>query len=320
MGILQAHFSGGEPLLRDDLKDLVAAAAGGGIYTNLITSGIGPGDGESRLRELQNAGLDHVQVSFQDAENTNADFIGGHKNAHAQKLRFARAAKELGMALTINAPIHRRNMENLPRIIEMAEELGADKFEAAHVQYYGWGLKNRAALMPTRDQVQSATLAVARAREELAGKMRIDYVVPDYYARRPKPCMGGWGRRMINIDPSGFILPCHAAQSIPGLKFARADETPLREAWFESDAFVRFRGTEWMAEPCRSCEFKTVDWGGCRCQSLAILGDASQTDPACEFSPHYGILLRAAEEESAAPAPVFIYRGSGASSRESPQV
>ena len=313
LGALHAHFSGGEPLLRPDLEAMTRAAADAGMYTNLITSGAGPGDAGARLRKLRDAGMEHAQVSFQDAEPENADLIGGFRGGHARKLEFARAALDCGMSLTVNAPIHRRNMPNLPRLIEMAAQLGADKFEAAHVQYYGWGLENRAALIPTRGQVDFATREVARARASHRGKMRIDYVVPDYYARRPKPCMGGWGRKMMNVDPAGFLLPCHAAQSIPGLIFANAREVSLREAWFESDAFARFRGTEWMPEPCRSCAHKTEDWGGCRCQALAILGDPAQTDPACEFSPSYGILARMAESESTADsaleaAPVFVYR------------
>jgi pyrroloquinoline quinone biosynthesis protein E len=212
------------------------------------------------------------------------------------------------MPLTINAVMHRRNLHELEAIIALAVELGAARLEVAHAQYYGWGLKNRAALMPTRAQLEAATAAVTAARERLEGVLAIDYVVPDYYARRPKACMGGWGRRFLNISPAGRVLPCHAAETIPGMRFDSVAERSLAEIWRESPAFRRFRGTAWMPEPCRSCERREIDWGGCRCQALALAGDAAATDPACELSPHHAALAAAAEHESAAPAPDFVYR------------
>jgi len=204
--------------------------------------------------------------------------------------------------------MHRHNLGELEAIVALAQELGASRLEVAHTQYYGWGLRNRAALMPTRAQLEAATATVTAARERLKGVLAIDYVVPDYYARRPKACMGGWGRRFLNIAPSGRVLPCHAAETIPGMKFDSVTERPLAAIWRASPAFARFRGTGWMPEPCRSCDRREIDWGGCRCQALALAGDAAATDPACELSPHHAALAAAAERESAGAVPDFVYR------------
>jgi pyrroloquinoline quinone biosynthesis protein E len=212
------------------------------------------------------------------------------------------------MPLTINAVMHRHNLHELEAIIALAVDLGASRLEVAHTQYYGWGLANRAALMPARAQLEAATATVTAARERLKGVLAIDYVVPDYYARRPKACMGGWGRRFLNVSPTGRVLPCHAAETIPGMRFDSVTERPLAEIWQSSPAFERFRGTAWMPEPCRSCDRREIDWGGCRCQALALAGDAAATDPACELSPHHAGLVAAAERESAAPAPGLVYR------------
>jgi pyrroloquinoline quinone biosynthesis protein E len=249
-----------------------------------------------------------VQISIQGVEPAAADRVAGHRSAQAKKRAACAAVREAGMPLTINAVMHRQNLHELEAVIALAVELGAARLEVAHAQYYGWGLRNRAALMPARAQLEAATATVAAARARLAGVLAIDYVVPDYYARRPKACMGGWGRRFLNVSPSGRVLPCHAAETIPGMSFDSAAERPLAEIWRDSPAFARFRGTDWMAEPCRSCERREIDWGGCRCQALALAGDAAATDPACELSPHHGSLAAAAERESAAPAPDFAYR------------
>jgi pyrroloquinoline quinone biosynthesis protein E len=307
LGVLQVHLSGGEPASRRDLADIVAAAHGAGLYTNLITSAIGL-DGK-RLALLRDLGLDHVQVSVQDVDAATADFIADYAGAHARKLAFARAAVDLGLALTINTVIHRANIDRVTALVELAASLGAGRVEIAHTQYYGWALRNRRALMPTREQVRQAMQEVEEVRPRYADRLSIDLVVPDYYARRPKACMGGWARRSLNVTPSGRVLPCHAAETIPGLRFWSVLEHSLREVWTESPAFQAFRGTEWMAEPCRTCELREVDFGGCRCQALAILGDAGATDPACELSPHHARMLALAEQESAGADVPYTYRG-----------
>ncbi|MGH7119951.1 MAG: pyrroloquinoline quinone biosynthesis protein PqqE [Acetobacteraceae bacterium] len=307
LGALQIHFSGGEPMVRTDLASLVAHAHAAGLYTNLITSAVLLD--ERRLPPLQAAGLDHVQISFQDTVADNADRIAGYAGGYEKKIKAARLVRSAGLALTVNAVMHRQNLAHLPDMIELALALGAGRLEVAEVQYYGWALKNRASLMPTREEVRQAVAIVAAARERLKGRLVIDHVVPDYYAKRPKACMGGWARQFINLTPSGLVLPCHAAQGIPTLHFDNVRERPLAEIWQHSDAFERFRGTAWMAEPCRSCELREVDWGGCRCQAMAILGDAGATDPACALSPHHAELLALAETESAQKTPPgFVYR------------
>ncbi len=306
LGVLQVHFSGGEPTVRKDLEDLVAHAARLGLYTNLITSGVLID--RARLERLAEAGLDHLQLSIQDSDPAEADRIGGYTGGHERKMALAAWVEEIGLALTVNAPVHRHNLERLEDIIELALSLGAGRLEVAHVQYYGWGLKNRAALLPTRAQLERATKIVEAARERLKGTMVFDYVVPDYYARRPKACMGGWARQFINVTPSGQVMPCHAAETIPGLDFDNVKDRPLSEIWRESQAFTRFRGTAWMPEPCQSCDQREIDWGGCRCQALAIAGDAAATDPACARSSDHEALLALAEAESHAPAPAFAYR------------
>ena len=306
LGVLQVHFSGGEPTARKDLEALIAHAAGRGLYTNLITAGVLID--ARRMAALVAAGLDHVQLSIQDSEPANADRIGGLAGGHARKREAARIVREAGLPLTINAVVHRQNLGHLDAIIDLAVALGAGRLEVAHVQYYGWALKNRAALMPTRAQLEQATEIVMAARERLKGTLVIDYVVPDYYARRPKSCMGGWGRRFLNVNPAGKVLPCHAAQTITGLEFDSVLERPLADIWATSEAFRRFRGTDWMPEPCRSCDRREIDWGGCRCQAFALTGDAEATDPACALSPDHADLVATAERDSAGSTPDFIYR------------
>jgi pyrroloquinoline quinone biosynthesis protein E len=307
LGVLQVHLSGGEPASRRDLVEIAAAAHQAGLYTNLITSGIGLD--EARLKRLRAAGLDHVQVSIQDVAADSADRIAGYAGAHARKLQLARAVVALELPLTVNVVVHRANIARLSELVSLAVELGAARVEIAHAQYYGWALRNRAALMPTRAQVADAMAELGRVRELYRDRLVIDAVVPDYYARRPKPCMGGWGRRSLNVTPSGRVLPCHAAETIPGLVFWSVREHSLAEIWDRSPAFRAFRATDWMREPCRSCERREIDFGGCRCQALAIAGDAAATDPACELSPLHHVMTTLAEEASAAGDVAYEYRG-----------
>lgn len=291
LGCLQVHLSGGEPTARRDVVEITAAARAAGLYTNLITAGVlldAP-----LLARLQAAGLDHVQLSVQDAEAEGAERIGGMKGAHARKAQAARLVREAGLPLTLNAVVHRQNLHNLAALVELALAWGAARLEVAHVQYYGWALLNRDALLPTREQLDAATAVVEAARAAHRGRLVIDYVVPDYHASRPKACMGGWGNRFLAVSPSGRVLPCHAAESITGMDFPNVRETSLREAWEDSPAFNRFRGTGWMPEPCRGCAHAERDWGGCRCQAFALTGDAANTDPACALSPHHGMLADA---------------------------
>jgi len=306
MGILQVHLSGGEPTARKDLEDIVKAAADAGLYTNLITAAVNVK--RERLENLQELGLDHVQVSVQDVTPEGADRIGAFKNALEKKLEFARWVTELGMPLTINAPIHRHNIHNVPRYIDLAVELGAQRIEIAHAQYYGWAFLNRSALIPTYEETVASIEYVEAARERLKGVLTIDMVVPDYYAKRPKPCMGGWGKGFMNITPAGKVLPCHAAESIPDLAFDSVRDKKLLDIWMDSEAFNAFRGTDWMKEPCKSCAFKEVDFGGCRCQAMAITKDPRNTDPACSLSPYHNEMVKIAKQEAARPSTEFVYR------------
>jgi len=306
MGILQLHLSGGEPTARKDLEEIVSAAAKAGLYTNLITAAVTLN--RQRLEELVKRGLDHMQISFQDVDAENAERIGAYPCATQKKLDVARWVTELGLPLTINAPIHRQNIHNVGRYIDLSLKLGAQRLEVAHVQYYGWAYLNRAALIPTYEQTVESIEFVERERERLKGVLTIDMVVPDYYAKRPKPCMGGWGKGFMNITPAGKVLPCHAAETIGHLKFDNVKDRPLLDIWLNSEAFNAFRGTSWMKEPCRSCAFREIDWGGCRCQAIAITGDVRNTDPACALSPYHGEMVRLAREEAAKPPPPFVYR------------
>ncbi|MGB8986083.1 MAG: pyrroloquinoline quinone biosynthesis protein PqqE [Candidatus Sulfotelmatobacter sp.] len=299
LGMLHAHFTGGEPLARPDLTELVAGARTAGLYTNLITSGIGLA--EARLQALVDAGLDHIQVSFQDSREAAANWIAGAK-AHAHKIELSRLIRRHKIAFTVNLVIHRQNIDHLEEMISFIEQLAPDRMEIAHTQYYGWALKNRAALLPTREQLEKAVEAVSAAEKRLAGRIRIDFVVPDYYARFPKACMGGWGRRLMLINPSGKVLPCHAAEVIPGLTFENVRLQTLESIWRDSSSFQRFRGEEWMPEPCRSCDRRTEDFGGCRCQALLLAGDATATDPACSLAPAHHIVESALAEANSGAA------------------
>jgi len=296
LGMLHAHFTGGEPLARSDLTELLAAARAAGLYTNLITSGIGLN--EQRLRALVNAGLDHVQISFQDSREEAANWIAGAK-AHAHKIELSREIRKHKIAFTVNLVVHRQNLDHLEEMIAFIEQLNPERVEIAHTQYYGWALTNRAALMPTRAQLEKAVKIVAEAEKRLSGKMRIDSVVPDYYAQYPKACMGGWGQRLMLINPSGKVLPCHAAEVLPGFTFENVREKSLEWIWRESSSFQRFRGEDWMPEPCRSCDRRTEDFGGCRCQAFLLTGDATVTDPACSLAPAHSIVEGAVREANA---------------------
>jgi pyrroloquinoline quinone biosynthesis protein E len=284
LGVLQAGFSGGEPLARTDLEEIIAAARAAGLYTNLLTSGIGLSP--DRAVKLRAAGLDSLQLSFQSDEPELADAISGTR-AHDRKLIAARLAREAGLAFSMNVVLHRSNISRLPQIIALAESLGAERVELANVQFYGWAFANRSALIPTLDQVLAARDIADAAKQRLAGRMDLFYVLPDYYESRPKPCMQGWGRRYITVNPTGEVLPCPTAAAIPGLHFENVREQSLAFIWRESDSFNRFRGTEWMPEPCQSCPQRELDFGGCRCQAALLTGEASRTDPVCALSPDH---------------------------------
>jgi pyrroloquinoline quinone biosynthesis protein E len=288
LGVLQVHLSGGEPAARRDLVEITAAARQAGLYANLITSAVGLT--EKTLEALAEAGLDHVQISIQDSIETSADRIAGYDGAFARKRALAAQVVRLKLPLTVNAVVHRANIERVGDLVELALALGAGRVEIAHVQYYGWALENRAALMPTPEQVKRALGEVEALRARHHGRIVIDAVVPDYYAKYPKPCVGGWGRRSLNVTPAGRVLPCHAAETIPGLEFWSVREHSLADIWASSPAFRAFRGTHWMQEPCASCPRRHEDFGGCRCQAFALTGDARATDPVCHLSPKHAIV------------------------------
>ena len=282
LGVLHLGLSGGEPLARRDLAELVASAREAGLYSNLITSAVGLD--RRRLLELRDAGLDSIQISFQADEAELGDAIAGTR-AHARKIEAARLVTECGLPLSLNVVLHRSNIGRLAPIIALAESLGAVRLELANVQYYGWGHRNRAQLMPTRAQVEMAASVAAEAKRRLVGKTDVIYVLPDYYETRPKPCMQGWGRRYLTVSPIGHALPCPNATSIPALRFDSVREHALAWIWNESAAFNAFRGTEWMPLPCRECPQREIDFGGCRCQAALLTGDDHATDPVCELAP-----------------------------------
>lgn len=306
LGVLHLHLSGGEPLSRRDLEALVQGARDAGLYTNLITSGVGLT--ERRLAALVAAGLDHVQLSLQGTDAEMADLIGGYRGGFARKMEAAAWIAAAGLPLTLNFVMHRKNLHQLPEAIALAERLGARRIEVATVQFHGWALPNRGALMPTREQAREAGETVRAARERLKGRLVIDYVPADYHARFPKPCMGGWGSTGINVNPEGRVLPCHAAETIPGLDFETAGTRPLAAIWADGPAFAAFRGTDWMQEPCRSCERREVDFGGCRCQAMALAGDPAATDPVCVKSPLHGRLEALAADFAGDAAADLIWR------------
>ncbi|WP_299044807.1 pyrroloquinoline quinone biosynthesis protein PqqE [uncultured Tateyamaria sp.] len=307
LGVLQLHLSGGEPASRRDLVDLVAAAREAGLYTNLITSGIGLN--ARRLQELDDAGLDHVQLSLQGVTAAMADRIGGYAGGFDRKMHVAEIIADIGFPLTLNAVMHRENLDDLPATIDMARRLGARRIEVACVQFQGWALVNRAALQPSRAQVDDAKRTVARAVEALKGRLVIDFVPPDYYSDFPKACMNGWGSTGVNITPDGTVLPCHAAETLPHLTFDKVSDRPLAEIWYDGAAFNAYRGTDWLPPLCQGCERRDIDFGGCRCQAMAVLGDASAPDPVCHKSPGRAALdALLTEEVHSVDAPEFVYR------------
>lgn len=288
MGAVQLGLSGGEPLLRDDLEVIVAEAHRLGYYTNLLTSGVGLT--AQRAAALKAAGLDHVQLSFQDSTREMNDFLS-HTKTFELKNRVAKIIKDQGWPMVMNVVIHRLNIDHIGRIIEMAAELDAEYIELANTQYYSWAFVNRAQLLPTHEQLKRAEAITDEWRQKLDGRMRIFFVAPDYHEGKAKKCVNGWGSMFITVTPDGTALPCHTAKMLPGLSFPNVRETSLREAWFESEGFNRYRGTGWMKEPCSSCEHKEEDLGGCRCQAYLIAQDAEAADPVCRKSPHHDKVL-----------------------------
>jgi len=306
MGVLQAHLSGGEPAARRDLPEIVSAARDADLYANLITSGVGLT--ERVFHDLVARGLDHVQLSIQGVDAASADRIGGYAGGFDAKMRVAEWVAAAGVPLTVNAVMHRQNLDRLEETIDLALRLGARRLEIAHTQYHGWAYRNRAALMPTAEQVKRAGEIAAEATQRLMGVMAIDYVTPDHLARFPKPCMGGWGRVGLNVTPTGKVLPCHAAETITNLTFETIRDRPLADIWRDGAAFTAYRGTHWMPDPCKSCDRRTKDWGGCRCQAFAWSGDAGTVDPVCSKAPNHGAIRAAALAEGDAHGDGFVYR------------
>ncbi|MCW2950017.1 MAG: pyrroloquinoline quinone biosynthesis protein PqqE [Thermoleophilia bacterium] len=310
LGVLQLALTGGEPLLRKDLEDLCTAGRDAGMYSTLVTSAL-PKLTE-RLPALQAAGLDHVQISIQNADRDSSDLIGGAVSFD-QKLEAAARVVELGMPLTINVVLHRSNLDDVGAIIELAASLGARRLELANTQYHGWATVNRAALVPTRAQVERGERIVNEARTRYGSRMEILWVLPDIFEDLPKPCMGGWASDAVIIDPTGRALPCQSAATIPDLEHLDVTEHSLSDIWFESETFNRYRGTDWMHDPCQTCPLQRqhVDFGGCRCQALALTGDAAATDPVCHLSPHHAALVATREEllaQAEGDRPAFVYR------------
>jgi pyrroloquinoline quinone biosynthesis protein E len=303
LGAVQLHLTGGEPLARSDLEAIAARARAAAFYTNLVTSGV-PLD-RARLARLRDAGVDAVQVSLQDTDAASADAIAGYAG-HAQKLEVLGWVKELGLPLTLNMVMHRKNLDRAADLVALAERFRADRLELANVQFLGWALENREALMPERAQLERALAVASEAKVRLAGKMEVLFVKPDYFGQFAKACMDGWGRRFVHVMADGSVSPCHAAHTIPGLALDKATERPLADIWASSDAFTRFRGQAWMPEPCRSCERRAIDFGGCRCQALALTGDAARTDPACTRAPDHPVVVAALERRDDKR---FLYRG-----------
>ncbi|MBA4860972.1 pyrroloquinoline quinone biosynthesis protein PqqE [Streptomyces sp. PSKA54] len=312
LGVVQTHLSGGEPLLRADLEAIVSAAESAGVHTQLVTSGLGLD--AARLAGLMAAGLRSVQLSVQHADPSASDRIAGRRSFDAKE-RAAALVREAGLPLGVNVVLHRDNLDAIDAVVELGLAWGADRIELANTQFYGWAMRNRASLMPSRDQLSRASDAVLRWRERLAGRTELVWVVPDYVDGVAKPCMGGWGAVSLTVTPDGTVLPCPAAATLPGLDAPNAAERSLAWIWEQSAAFNRYRGTDWMQEPCRGCPRRDEDFGGCRCQAYALTGDAARTDPACRLSPDHGLIRAAAEAEAEAPG--YVYRGPGRSRAES---
>jgi len=318
LGAVQLGLSGGEPLLRKDLEALVAHAHSLGFYTNLITSGVGLTD--ARLAALREAGLDHIQLSFQDSTRELNDFLTSTRTFDL-KQRVARLIKAHGYPMVMNCVLHRHNLPHVGAIIEMALEMGAEYLELANTQYYGWAWENRLALMPTQEQLHTAEAVVNEYRARIGKQCQLLFVVPDYFELRPKKCMNGWGTTFLGVAPDGAALPCHSARMLPGLELPNVTTQTLREIWTESEAFRRFRGTSWMPEPCRSCDHREEDYGGCRCQAFLLTGDTAATDPVCEHSGAHGIVNeivlqgRLAEAHACGKEQVMVFRSDANSLR-----
>jgi pyrroloquinoline quinone biosynthesis protein E len=304
LGVLQLGLSGGEPLLRKDLEELAEHARGLGLYSTLVTSGLGLT--RPRAERLREVGLEHIQISIQDSDPAIAEQIAGVRSVK-HKLAAAALVRELGFAFTVNVVLHRANLDRIEAIIDMAATLEADRLELANTQYYGWGLRNRGALQPTREQVERSREIADRAIQRYRGRMQITYVLPDYYESFPKACYGGWGKVYLVVAPNGAVLPCHGATQITSLTFDNVREHSLQWIWQESQAFQMFRGDTWMKDPCRSCPRKAVDFGGCRCQAFALTGDAANTDPVCTLTPMRR-LIDEALVEPAKPTSGYEYR------------
>lgn len=287
MGVVQLGFSGGEPLMRDDLEILVAEAHRLGFYTNLLTSGIGLT--EKRIKAFKEAGLDHIQLSFQDSTKEMNDFLSSTKTFELKR-KAATLIKQFDYPMVLNVVLHRLNIDHIDKILDLALQLDAEYIELANTQYYGWSFLNRDQLLPTKAQLEKAEAYTNEFRKKVGDKIRIFFVVPDYHATRPKACMSGWGKIFINIAPDGMVLPCHEARMLPGITFPNVKDMALDAAWYESDAFNKYRGDSWMKEPCRSCPEKHNDFGGCRCQAFMLTGDAANTDPICDLSPHHELV------------------------------
>jgi PqqA peptide cyclase len=290
LGAVQLGLSGGEPLVRDDLEQIVAAAHDLGFYTNLITSGVGLN--ETRLQALKSAGLDHIQLSFQDSTKEMNDFLSSTRTFEL-KSKVAALIKKYDYPMVLNVVLHRLNIDHVEEILNMAQSMGADYVELANTQYYGWAFKNRDRLLPSREQLARAERTTQRFREQSGQSMRIFFVVPDYFERRPKPCMNGLGSIFLTIAPDGCALPCHAARMLPGLEFPNVRAASIESIWYDSPSFNHFRGDAWMKEPCRSCPEKAKDFGGCRCQAYLLTGDAANADPVCDLSPHHHLVTEA---------------------------
>ncbi|GAC1452435.1 MAG: pyrroloquinoline quinone biosynthesis protein PqqE [Steroidobacteraceae bacterium] len=303
LGAVQLGLSGGEPLARDDLEEIVGEAHALGFYINLITSGVGMT--EARIAALKAAGLDHIQLSFQDSTREMNDFLSSTRTFEL-KAKVAELIRAHDYPMVLNVVLHRLNIDHVGEILAMAEALGAQYVELANTQYYGWAWLNREQLLPSRAQLERAEAATRAFRERVAGRMQIYFVVPDYFETRPKACMSGLGSVFLAIAPDGTALPCHAARMLPGLELPNVRGADIGSIWYDSRAFNRFRGDAWMKEPCRSCPEKVKDFGGCRCQAYLLTGDADNADPVCDLSPHHGLVTEAvarAERAAAAPAP-----------------
>jgi pyrroloquinoline quinone biosynthesis protein E len=291
LGAVQLGLSGGEPLVRRDLPELISEASSLGYYSNLLTSGMGLS--QAKVKQFKEAGLDHIQISFQDSDPDLNNALAGSKKAFAQKLAMAQAIKEQGYPMVFNVVLHRHNLAQIESIIDLAVELGADYVELANSQYHGWALHNREQLMPSLEQLLEAELVVKNYREKLAGKgPALLFVVPDYYENKPNPCMNGWGKMFLTVTPDGTALPCHSARQLP-IQFPNVTTTSMNEIWYGSDGFNQFRGEGWMREPCRSCDDRGEDFGGCRCQAFALTGDPFNADPSCNKSPHHHLVQAA---------------------------